>query len=285
MKLLIIGGNGQLGFDMTSLCRARRHEVRSIDFPTIDITNQESIQKNLQNFKPEIIINCSAYTQVDLCEQNQQIAYEVNAQGVENIALSAQAIKAAVVHFSTDYVFDGLATKPYRETDITNPLSIYGKSKLAGEKKLSTTLENYYIFRLAWLYGSHGNNFVKTICKRAMIYKDENKPLKVVNDQMGTPSFTKDICLQVLTILQHKQFGLYHCTSQGACSWYDFARFIINQANINVDIIPCSSAEYVTPAPRPGYSVLQNYNLQTMNADIMPLWQDSVQKFFNEYTI
>lgn len=282
MKILIIGCNGQLGYDMVLVCKKKGHTVFGIDLPEIDITNRTSVRNTIKKINPDTIINCAAYTAVDECENNQETAYAVNAEGVANIAHAANSINATVVHFSTDYVFDGLKSSPYIESDVTNPQSVYGKSKLEGEKQLLSITDKHFIFRIAWLYGNHGNNFVKTIHNLALSKLKKNQPLKVVNDQFGTPTYTKNICSQILSVIPTDNFGIYHCTNEGECIWFDFASYIAKHLKLNIEIIPCSTTEFPRPAPRPPYSVLENNHLKSLGLNCMPHWKEAFKAFIEE---
>ncbi|MGD9200458.1 MAG: dTDP-4-dehydrorhamnose reductase, partial [Chitinispirillia bacterium] len=246
----------------------------------IDISDNNLTKNIIIRMKPEIIINCAAYTAVDLCETNQKEAFSVNSKGIENIAYSAKIIDAKVIHISTDYVFDGLKDSPYVESDMANPQTIYGKSKLEGEKRLSDIMEKYFIFRIAWLYGIQGSNFVKTIYKSALINSRKNLPLKVVNDQFGSPTYTKDVCEQILSVIKTANYGLFHCTNEGRCSWYEFAQYIIKLYKIHIDLIPCSTEEFQRLAKRPLNSVLENQRLKTLNLNIMSCWKTAFNNFF-----
>lgn len=282
MKILIIGCNGQLGYDMVLVCETKGHTVFGIDLPEIDISNHTSVKNTIKKITPDTIINCAAYTAVDECENNREAAYAVNAEGIANIAHTANSINASVVHFSTDYVFDGLKNSPYIETDITNPQSVYGKSKLEGEKQLSGITDKHFIFRIAWLYGNHGNNFVKTIHNLASSKLKKNQPLKVVNDQFGTPTYTKNICSQILSVIRTDNFGIYHCTNEGECTWFEFARYITKHLKLNVEIIPCATTEFPRPAPRPPNSVLENNRLKSLGLNCMPHWKEAFKAFIEE---
>ena len=282
MKTIIIGCNGQLGYDMVSVFKTEGHMVQGIDLPDIDITDLTSVKTTIKKINPDIIINCAAYTAVDDCENNEETAFAVNAEGIANIANAAESIGAPVVHFSTDYVFDGLKKSPYIESDATNPQSVYGKSKLEGEHNLIKSTKKYFIFRISWLYGRHGNNFAKTIRKVALQKLKSNEPLKVVNDQFGTPTYTKSVCKQILSVIFTDNFGIYHCTNEGECTWFDFAKYITESFTINSEIIPCTTAEFPRPAPRPPYSVLENNCLKTSGLNNMPHWKDAFKVFIEE---
>jgi dTDP-4-dehydrorhamnose reductase len=282
MRILIMGSNGQLGSDMVKLCGQKGHDAHGVDVPDIDIRSKDSVSHAVQSVLPELIINCAAYTAVDACESNTDAAFAVNADGVAHLACVAREAGIGMVHFSTDYVFDGAKGRPYIETDATNPLSVYGASKLAGEQRLQEILDKCYIFRISWLYGAGGSNFVKTIRRAAAEKKAAGEPLKVVADQKGTPTYTIDICRQVLAVIGHEQFGLYHCTSEGECSWYDFACHILNASGTDVDIVPCKTADYPVAAPRPLYSVLENMRLKECDFHCMRPWQEGFGDFLRD---
>jgi dTDP-4-dehydrorhamnose reductase len=279
MKTLVIGSHGQLGTDMVAMCQAAGHDTIGIDFPEIDITDRPATAALVEQQRPELIVNCAAFTAVDECEAKQERAFAINRDGVANIALAAQKTGSRVVHFSTDYVFDGLNTEPYVESDQPRPATIYGESKLAGEQALIAGLSRHYIFRIAWLYGLHGSNFVKTIRRVAAEKAATGGVLWVVNDQFGTPTYTREVIRQMLAVVDTEEYGLYHCTAEGFCSWYDFARLIVDQAGIAVDLQPCTTAEYPRPAQRPPYSVLENRRLKQLGLHTMQEWRAGFAAF------
>ena len=256
------------------------HEVSGIDFPEIDITRIESIRPVLKPGQFDAVINSAAFTAVDACEKEVERAFSVNAAGAGNLALAARESGSVFVHYSTDYVFDGTGTRPYVESDATNPASVYGKSKLEGERLVQAGNERSFIFRIAWLYGLHGGNFVKTIRGAAEKNAQTGTPLRVVNDQYGSPTWTVDVCRQTLRMLDTSSYGLYHATSEGVCTWFDFTVEILNAAGISAEVVPCSTAEFPRPAPRPLYSVLENAGLKRLGLNLMPDWE----KAFSAYT-
>jgi dTDP-4-dehydrorhamnose reductase len=282
MKILVIGHNGMLGSDMMIVARSAGHDVIGIDVPDIDITKRESIQQCLAAVNPQTIINCAAYTAVDACETNSELAFAVNAQGAGLLAGCAHESKAVLVHFSTDYVFDGTKKQPYVESDPTNPVSVYGRSKLEGEQLVQKNCRRSFIFRIAWLYGAKGSNFVKTIQTLAQKNLSLGIPLRVVNDQVGTPTWTVDVCRQTFGMIGTEHYGLYHCTSEGRCSWFDFALEIVRAAGIGAQVVPCSTAEFPRPAPRPANSVLENSGLKKLGLNSMPHWKEAFEEFLRE---
>jgi dTDP-4-dehydrorhamnose reductase len=286
MKLLVIGSNGQLGKDMMLTAQARAFTVEGLDFPAIDITEARSVRDAVIRVAPDAIINCAAHTAVDACETEAEKAFAINATGVFHIALAAKQTGAKLVHISTDYIFDGTKTGPYVETDAPNPRSVYGKSKLAGEQELIKTYDRHFIVRIAWLFGTRGNNFLKTIRslaeKRAAAHALTREPIKVVNDQIGTPTYTVHVCKQILALVPTEHFGLYHATNEGWCSWYDFAKAIVSAYGLPVPVVPCTTKEFPRPAPRPANSVLENQRLKKLGLNIMPEWEKGLEEYLEE---
>ncbi|MDR2728797.1 MAG: dTDP-4-dehydrorhamnose reductase [Chitinispirillales bacterium] len=279
MKLLVIGSGGQLGSDFVKEAERFGHSVFPVDFPDIDIADKASVSRFVNDTKPDVIVNCAAFTAVDLCEQEPEKAFSLNADACLNLASCARDTGARLVHFSTDYVFDGRASIPYTEYDEPRPQTVYGKSKLRGEEFIAETCPEHFIFRIAWLYGVHGNNFVKSIRRFAQAAANEKKPLKVVNDQFGTPTWTVSVCRQALKVFDKNEYGIFHCTSEGQCSWFDFAKEIVSASGIGVDIESCTTEEFPRPAPRPHFSVLENARLKAAGINIMPEWREAFKEF------
>jgi|WetSurMetagenome_2_1015567.scaffolds.fasta_scaffold01102_3 dTDP-4-dehydrorhamnose reductase len=282
MKMLVIGHKGQLGSDLMIAATATGREAVGIDFPDIDIASAESVRAAVERHSPEVVVNCAGFTAVDLCEREQAKAFAVNETGTLNLAVVAKKIGVKVVHFGTDYVFDGKKKSPYVETDAPNPLSVYGKSKLAGERRLAETWEKHFIFRIAWLYGTRGANFLKTIRDSARKRAVTGEPVRVVNDQVGSPTYTMHVCRQVLRLIDTDLFGLYHCTSEGSCSWFDFTKAIVKAYGIGAEVVPCTTAEFPRPAPRPANSVLENERLKKLGLNIMPQWEMGLEEYMEE---
>jgi dTDP-4-dehydrorhamnose reductase len=286
MKILVIGHLGQLGKDMLRAASSAEHAVSGVDFPDIDITVPASVQNSIAAHAPDVIVNCAAFTAVDQCETKSAKAFAANAEGVANIGLAATEHGATVVHLSTDYVFDGTKKSPYVETDSPNPLSVYGKSKLAGEQRLMETCSRSFILRIAWLYGTRGNNFLKTIRGIALKRAETHEQVNVVNDQVGTPTYTVHVCRQILSLIETDLYGLYHSTNEGLCSWFDFARAIVRAYRIPVVVAPCTTAEFLRlvpqSAPRPANSVLENERLKKAGLNIMPPWEQGLEEYVLE---
>ena len=282
MKLFIIGCNGQLGQDMVRCAAQQNFDVSCADFPAVDIANAKSVDDAVCGAKPDAIINCAAYTAVDSCETEAEKAYAINATGVAHLALAARRTGAKLVHISTDYVFDGTKMGPYVESDTPNPRSIYGKSKLAGEQELMQTYDRYFIVRIAWLFGTRGKNFLKTIRSLAEKGAATGQPVKVVKDQIGTPTYTGHVCEQILSLVNTDHFGLFHGTSEGWCSWFDFAKAIVAAYGIGAEVLPCTTEEFPRPAPRPANSVLENERLKKLGLNIMPPWEKGLEEYIEE---
>ncbi|WP_053956737.1 dTDP-4-dehydrorhamnose reductase [Inediibacterium massiliense] len=291
MKLIIIGANSQLGYtilkQLDSNTWFKKHfcrndiQVIKIYSNQLDITDNISIFKFIDEVKPDVIINCAAYTNVDEAETEYERAFQVNAMGPRNLAISCEAVGTKLIHISTDYVFDGkgvvLDSKivPYREYDIPNPINVYGKTKLLGENYVREFCSRYFIIRTSWLYGKHGKNFVKAIIKAAKA----NGKLQVVNDQVGNPTNAEDLAKHVLEISATKEYGIYHCTGNGVASWYDFARRIIEYTRIKCIIEAANSEKYNTKAKRPVYSCLDNMMLRSTIGDNMRNWEEALYDF------
>jgi dTDP-4-dehydrorhamnose reductase len=282
MKLFIIGCNGQLGKDMMSIASDAGHSVSGKDFPDIDISDAAATNAIIAANKPDAIINCAAYIAVDACETQKREAYAVNSHGVAIVAAAARQCGALVVHFSTDYVFDGKSAAPYSETDMVNPQSEYGKSKLEGERRLADILPDHIIVRVAWLYGVHGRHFIKKVKERALAVKKTGEAMKVVTDEIGTPTYCADVCRQTLLLLTKDHRGLFHCTNEGYCSRYEFAREILHAYAIDVPLIPCLSSDFKLPAPRPAYSVLENKRLKDLGINVMRDWKVAFADYIEE---
>ena len=294
MKILVTGGNGQLGNELKSIlttgaaeiakCPIDNTKVETIytDADELDITNLEQVKEMVLNEKPDVIINCAAFTNVDGCESNQDAAFKVNALGPRNLAIAAEMIGAKLVHVSTDYVFPGVGTVPLKEFDATNPVSTYGTTKLLGEEYVREFCSKYYIVRTAWLYGYVGKNFVYTMMRLAKA----NDKITVVNDQRGNPTNANDLAYHILKLIATDEYGVYHCTANGECSWFDFASKIIEMSGEDCKVEPCTSEEYAAMYPnsakRPEYSSLDNMMLRCTVGDEMRNWQDAIETFMKK---
>ena len=255
-KVLVTGAYGMLGEDLCPVLEDNGYNVFETDVDILDITKPANIDKIFSIEKPDIVIHCAAYTNVDKAEEDFNTARLINAEGTENIAKACKKYDATMVYISTDYVFNGQGKKPYKPLDKTAPLNNYGLTKWEGEEAVRNNLEKYYICRTSWLYGHYGKNFVETMISLA------NKPeLKVVDDQVGCPTWTVDLSDAIIKIIKNKPYGIYHTCGGGSTSWYGFAEEIFNQAGLNVNLKPCTTEEFPRPAKRPAYSIMDNDGL------------------------
>ena len=279
-KVLITGCNGQLGRALFTLLKDTDVEMINTDADTLDICNSTQVNEFVDMYKPDTIINCAAHTAVNKCEVDADNAERINAYGPKNLAIAAERIGAQIVQVSTDYVFDGDTKTPYTEEAKTNPQSVYGRTKLAGELAVINNCSRYFIVRTAWLYGD-GNNFVKTMLKLA----DERDTLTVVNDQYGTPTSALELARAILYIVPSGEYGIYHATCEGETNWYEFACEIIKQAGKKVKVIPVSTGEYKAEeksAKRPMYSVLENGKLNSMGSYRMKEWKEAFTEYMEQ---
>ena len=278
MKIALLGANGQLGQDL--LRALRRHEVQALTRTDFDVTNHARVRDKLLEMRPDVVLNTTAYHRVDDCETHADVAYAVNALAVLNLVQVANDLDAVLVHISTDYVFDGKARQPYTEYSEPFPLSVYGNSKLAGEILVRTMAKKYFLIRTCGLYGvagsqGKGGNFVQTMLTKAK----RGETIRVVNDQVVTPTYTADLAAQIAQTLTTDQFGLFHMTNEGSCTWYEFASAIFELSGIQADLSPTSSDLYKTPATRPKYSVLENARLKELRLNQMRHWRDALAAY------
>lgn len=289
MKILITGAKGQLGSQIINIIKkgsseigeisddVKNAEIIGIDVQELDITDITVTKAYIKEVKPDVVINPAAYTNVDGCETNEDLAFKVNSLGARNLAIACEEIGAKLIHISTDYVFSGVGTKPFKEYDEVGPQSVYGTTKLMGEEFVKQFCSKYFIVRTAWLYGYNGNNFVYTIMKAAK----ERGALQVVDDQRGNPTNAEDLAHHILKLATTEEYGVYHCTGEGECSWYDFASKIVEFAGIDATVSPCTSEEYKRPAKRPAYSSLDNMMLRCTVGNEMRQWEDALKVFIN----
>ncbi|OME86481.1 MULTISPECIES: dTDP-4-dehydrorhamnose reductase [Paenibacillus] len=281
MKIFVTGANGQLGQDVTRLIAAARHDVVGCGREELDITNLEQCGQVISAHDPDFVIHCAAYTAVDAAESDTDGAYLVNAIGTRNIAISAEKVGAAVVYISTDYVFNGASEAAYVEYDETDPQTVYGRSKLAGEQMIRDFCSKWFIVRTSWMFGLHGNNFVKT-----MIRLGQEKPLlKVVFDQKGSPTYTVDLAQFLLNLISTEKYGVYHASNCGSCTWYEFTEAIFEAARdhlgleITAQLQPCTTAEFPRPAPRPANSTMDHLAIRLNQLKDLPHWREGLKQF------
>jgi len=278
LKILITGSKGQLGSELVELL-SKDNEVYGFGHEELDITDKNCVIEIISKIVPDIIIHSAAFTNVDGCESNIKTAFDVNIIGTGNVAMASKKNKSKMVYISTDYIFDGKKNSPYLESDIPNPVSIYGISKYGGELVGKHFLDNFFIVRTSWLYGKRGKNFVNTILD---IAKDK-KELRVINDQVGSPTYVPDLAKAISALISTKYYGIYHITNSGECSWYEFTKKILKYAEIkDVKVIPISTEELNRPAPRPKYSVLANLNLEKRGIHKMRNWDLALKDFFKK---
>jgi len=282
MKIMITGVRGQLGADCTRVLN-ETHEVMAIDPEELDITRLSDVEMMVKDFTPDIILNCAAYTMVDNCETEKELAWKVNVTGPENLAQSVAKHGGRLIHISSDYVFDGRkkVPEPYVEEDEPHPLSYYGKTKHESEKVIRQTTNSHMILRTAWMYGVNGHNFLKTMLKLAL--ENPNNKIKVVNDQFGSPTWSHRLALQIARIIDANGQGTYHATAEGYCTWYELASYFLEKMEVPHTVIPCTSEEYLMPATRPKNSILENRHLKEKSINIMKHWQDDLDQFVNDF--
>lgn len=276
MKILVTGSKGQLGRELCeTLNLINDVQVIGHDRDTLDITNWSELLQEIESIRPNVIINAAAYTNVDGCETDYNGAYAVNVIGARNVARAAQILGAKVIHISTDFVFDGNKGASYFEYDATNPLSVYGKTKLAGEWAVRNECRNHFIIRTSWLYGKYGNNFVKTMIKIGK----QNDEIKVVTDQIGSPTYATDLVDVIQKCLYSDAFGVYHFSNKGNCSWNEFAKEIFFQMKMNTVVKDTTSVEFIRPATRPAFSVMDTDMIQASLEIEIKSWQESLASF------
>jgi len=277
MNILVLGSNGMLGSDLVSRLGST-YEVTGKDIDDFDITSTGDCHELIAESHADIVINAAAYTNVDGCEDHEEECFAVNAEGVKNVARACRTLGSKLIHFSTDYVFDGSKRTSYAEDDPFNPLNAYGRSKLQGEQYLRECSDNYILIRTAWLYGKNGKNFVDTIIARAKI----DKSLKVVDDQIGSPTYTVDLAAAVEHLIYGNHRGTFHVTNRGHCSWYEFAKKIIAYSGLSdIDIEPVSTERFPRKAQRPHYSVLSCKKFSEITKKAMRFWQVALKDYLN----
>lgn len=273
MKLLVTGAGGMLGQAVVPCMESRGHDVVAMPKETLDVTNYQQVLETVQAIRPSLVIHCAAFTKVDQAESEPGLAYLINGYGTENLAVACSVLNAPMLYVSSDYVFDGEQCEPYTPWDDTRPLSVYGKSKLAGEKAVQRHLSRFYIVRTSWLYGPNGRNFVDTILSMA----EGGKTLRVVSDQVGTPTCTLSLSEIIADLIATGRWGVYHATDDGVTNWYDFAKEIVRNGSLKpVEIIPIETKDMPRPATRPKYSVLDKTTLINTIGRELPTWQESL---------
>jgi dTDP-4-dehydrorhamnose reductase len=278
MSILVTGAKGMLGFDLCNYLREQRHEVIEWDLPEHDITDVNTSIAEARRLKLDTIFHLAAYTDVDGSQSHRAEAYKVNTLGAWTMAIAARDAGAALVYMSTDYIFDGAKMSPYIENDKARPPNYYGTTKLLGEQAIQRDARRHFICRTSWLFGRHGRNFVDTIIRLAQ----EKESIDVVEDQRGSPTYTKDLMRALALFIGSKDYGTYHVTNSGDCTWFQFAQEIVRLTGLKAKVNPTTSDKYVRPARRPANSVLDNGLFQARYEYVMPTWQEALKAYLSE---
>lgn len=280
MKLLVTGVKGQLGYDVVKEAEKRGVEAVGVDIDEMDITDAKQVHEVITKGGYDAVVHCAAWTAVDKAEDMEEACRKVNKEGTENIAQVCEALDIVMMYFSTDYVFNGQGSEPWKEYDKRAPLNVYGQTKYEGELAVEK-LAKHFIIRIAWVFGKNGNNFIKTMLRLGK----ERGAVSVVNDQIGSPTYTYDLAKLVLDMIQSDKYGTYHATNEGICSWYEFACEIFKQVGMNVQVTPVSSDEFPTKAKRPCNSRMNKTELDRNGFDRLPTWQDALHRYLKELEI
>lgn len=272
MKVLVTGAGGQLGVDL--LAAFAQDDVVGLTHADLDVTDEAAVVAAVRDHAPDLVVHSAAFTKVDACESDSDLAWKVNAIGSWWVARACALGDAQMVYISTDYVFDGTAGRPYTEFDATCPQSMYGRSKEGGEQFVRQTLPAHYIVRTSWVQGTHGGNFVKTMLRLG----EERDALSVVDDQTGSPTFTFDLAPAIRRVAVSGRHGTYHVTNTGHCTWFELARAVFDEAGVDVDLTPTDTATFGAPAPRPAFSVLDNCKARLTGLEPLPEWRDSLKR-------
>lgn len=275
MKILVTGVKGQLGYDVVNELTKRGIEAVGVDIEEMDITDAVSVDKVIKEAAPDAVIHCAAYTAVDAAEENEEICRKVNADGPRNIAKVCKELDIKMMQISTDYVFSGKGERPWEPDDEREPQSVYGQTKYEGELAVQSTLDKYFIVRIAWVFGINGKNFVKTMLNLSKNYDT----LRVVNDQFGSPTYTYDLAKLLVDMIVTEKYGVYHATNEGICSWHEFACAIFAEAGIEMNVLPVTTEEYGAKANRPANSRMSKEKLVENGFEKLPTWQDALKRY------
>lgn len=278
MKVLVTGASGQLGFDVCRELRQRGIEHRGLSSKELDIRDGAAVQRMLEEYRPDAVIHCAAYTQVDRAEEEPEQCFAVNALGTRNIARACAAVGAKLLYISTDYVFPGTGERPYEPEDETGPLGIYGKSKLEGEHAVRELLDRFFIVRISWAFGINGGNFIRTMLRLS----ETVDTVRVVDDQVGSPTYTADLAPLLCDMIQTEKYGIYHASNEGFCSWAELAEAVFAAAGRQTKVQRVTTAEYGAKAPRPHNSRLSKTKLPERGFCPLPWWQDGLKRFLEE---
>lgn len=278
MRILVTGVKGQLGHDVMNELAKRGHVGIGVDIEEMDITSPEACDRVIKEADVEAVIHCAAYTAVDAAEENVDICRKVNAYGVENIAKVCRELDIKMMYISTDYVFDGEGIRPWEPDDARDPLNVYGKTKCEGEIAVEQNVEKFFIVRIAWVFGVNGKNFIKTMLNLGKTHDT----ITVVDDQIGSPTYTYDLARLLVDMIETDKYGRYHATNEGLCSWYEFAQEIFRQAGMKVNVVPVSSEAYPAKAKRPHNSRMNKDKLEENGFSRLPSWQDALGRYLKE---
>ena len=278
MRVLVTGVKGQLGYDVVNECKKQGIDPVGVDIEEMDITDEAAVRKVITESNVEAVIHCAAYTAVDAAEDNVDLCRKVNAGGTENIAKVCKELNLKMMYISTDYVFDGQGERPWQPDDERHPLNVYGQTKCEGEYAVEKYLDKYFIVRIAWVFGVNGKNFIKTMLRLGK----ERGAVSVVNDQIGSPTYTFDLAVLLVDMIQTEKYGRYHATNEGLCSWYEFACEIFQQAGMDVKVTPVSSDQFPAKAKRPSNSRMSKDKLEENGFTRLPTWQDALSRYLKE---
>ena len=277
-NILVTGSTGQLGSDVVKELLKRGYSTLSPNRSELNLCSEDNIRNYILNSNCEAIVHCAAYTQVDKAEYEKDLCIKINATATKHIVKCAKILDIPMIYISTDYVFDGTKDGEYTENDETNPINIYGESKLAGEKYVQEILDKYYIVRTSWVFNINGKNFIETMLRLSKA----NNQLSIVNDQIGSPTYTKDLSRLLVDMLETSKYGLYHATNEGYCSWYEFAKYIFESNNIDIVVNPIKTSDYPTKAKRPHNSRMSKEKLMNDGFSMLPDWKDAVDRYNKE---
>ena len=278
MRVLVTGVKGQLGYDVMNELAKRGHTGVGVDIEEMDITDPSACEKVITEAKVEAVIHCAAYTAVDAAEDNEELCRRVNAGGTENIAKVCEKLDLKMMYISTDYVFDGQGTRPWEPDDERHPLNVYGQSKYEGELAVTDHVRKFFIVRIAWVFGVNGKNFIKTMLRLGK----ERGAVSVVDDQVGSPTYTYDLAVLLVDMIETEKYGIYHATNEGLCSWYAFAVEIFRQAGMEVKVTPVTSDEFPAKAKRPFNSRMSKEKLTEKGFRKLPAWQDALGRYLKQ---
>ena len=278
MRVMVTGAAGQLGYDVIKRLNELGNEAKGTDIQDLDLTKQEEVIASIAAYKPDAVVHCAAYTAVDLAEDEREKCALINVEASRNVAMGCKHIGAKMVYISTDYVFDGQGEEPFEEESAKDPINVYGFTKSQGEDVCLELVEKLFIVRISWVFGVNGKNFVKTMLRLGA----QREKLTVVCDQIGSPTYTRDLAVLLCQMIQTDKYGVYHATNEGYCSWQEFAQTIMKKAGLNCQVDPILSADYPAKAKRPNNSRLSKTKLDEAGFERLPSWQDALERYLKE---